>query len=437
MPYVRGRLIPEVSLAGRAKQFLDVLLWTGELGRRDLDSLDELECLRVYLRSLEPFACYIRIYVPETHVRTQKLLASAGIEYGLAPVQGGGPEISTVVKDADGELLQAVGTSLHVDADCLAVNRAEWLPLVEEAEKLNFFLTDCSFLLPYAEVFVRGFDVPWSFSFKAWNASWTAFYNTHERETFTPGLELLELAHRRGAPSDAQETGAVLVHNRLPNLCFTRDRLQFYEVQRLAAKREGRRRQDFSFEIAYFLNFFYVLIYGTFDHAALFVSQLLRLGLSERVVGATYKSFLNALETKSKALFDMFTDTKNTEFMERIGFLRHRAAHRGAIRPGIVVDTPDKEPTVEELDADIRAAGQEETIAFLPTAEAREKFREMLRSLARFKRYEEGKVLEGVELVKIGGKHAFIHPLLDTPWNFSRTLSFLNAVFEECSRILK
>jgi hypothetical protein len=247
MPFVRGRILPEVELAGRAKEFLDILIWAERLDRTDTVSLDELDLLRAYLRSLEPFVCYIRLFVPKRHLQTAATLDEIRIEYQVVAEQDADAEAVAGFKQADGELLTAVGTALSVDADCLAVNRREWLPFTEESDKLGFLLTDCSFLLPYCEVFARGYDVPWSFRYKSWYAPWTAFYTLSEEQTFKAGIEALHRAYQKKAPSDALETGRILVHNRLPNLCFTRDRLLFYEIQRLAAKRAGRKRQQFTF----------------------------------------------------------------------------------------------------------------------------------------------------------------------------------------------
>jgi hypothetical protein len=436
MPYVRGRILPEVELAGRTKQFLDILIWADRLNQSDATSLDELDHLRIYLSSLRPFVCGIRIFLPQRHRETAAALDELGIAYQLVAERKPSVEVSSEIERGDQELMIAAETALSTDADCLAINRREWLPFVEEIDKLGLLLTDCSFLLSYAELFSRGHDVPWSFRYKSWFAPWTAFYTLSEEHTFKPGVEVLQRAHVKKAPSDAQQTGRILVHNRLPNLCFTRDRLLFYEIQRLTTKRAGKRRQQFTFEIAYFLNFYYLLIYGTFDHAALFVSQILQLGLPSRQVGATYKPFLTALQQKSTPLFNIFTGPRNTEFIERVGYLRHFAAHRGTLMPSIVVERLDKEPTDDELDADIRAAGLDYLIARLPAGKSQDSFRDMLRSNARMARYEKGKVLEGVVLVEVGGKYGFIHPHLDTAWNFSKAMAFLNSVFEECNKFL-
>ena len=78
-----------------------------------------------------------------------------------------------------------------------------------------------------------------------------------EQRTFSVGMDFLYVAHKNNLNAEAQETGRSLVHNRLPNICFTRDRLLFYEIQKMAARRAKWKRQEFAFEIGYYLNFYY------------------------------------------------------------------------------------------------------------------------------------------------------------------------------------
>jgi hypothetical protein len=437
MPLVRGRLLPEVESAGRAKRFLDVLLWMNDLKNPQAKMLDQLDILRQYLASLEPFVCQIRLWVPDHKGDLKMALDYLAIEHKVVPVRKASAEIQEKMKGADSEFIDAMSTALTIDADCVATNEGDWFPFIEDAEKLfSILLTDCSFLLPCSEIFARGHDVPWAFEYKSWNATWTVFYLLAEKRTFELGLRLLHKAYQKKAPSDAQETGRSLVYNRFQNLCFTRDRLLFYEMQRLAARRAGWKRQRFGFEIGYYLNFNYLLIYGAFDQAALFVSQLLNLGLAPRQVGATYEKFLQLLEKKSAPLHAVFTQGQNKAFIDRIGALRHFAAHRGSLQPTTVVEKLDREPTPEELDADIRAAGLDNIINMLPEGETREGFREMARSNARFARYEKNTVLEDVVPIELDGKFGFIRPHSDTDWNFKRLMSFLNDVFKECLNLL-
>lgn len=436
MPLVRGRLLPEVELSGRAKLYLDVLLWTEDLRADGLRALEELEILRTYLRSIHPAVCEIRLWVPYHHDKTVSLLSARMIEFSTMQAERADQKLREKLAGSPAELADAVCSALTVDADCLVVTQSEWLPYIEDVEKLFVFLTDCTFLLPYSEIFVRGHDVPWAFAYQSWNMTWTAFYQLAERRTFALALDLLHQAYQKAAPKDSQETGRSLVYNRLGNLCFTRDRLLFYEIQRLASGRSAWKRQKFGFEIAYYLNFNYLLIYGAFDHAALFVSQLLKLGLPTRQVGVTYKGFLDLLKLKSASMYSVFTTGANKEFIDRIGALRHFAAHRGSLMPTNVVKALDPEPTTEELDSDIRAQGLENILSMMPEGKVRESYREMLRTNARMARYEKETILEDVVLIELDGKHGFIRPHSDTAWNFERLMALLTDIFKECYALL-
>jgi hypothetical protein len=126
----------------------------------------------------------------------------------------------------------------------------------------------------------------------------------------------------------------------------------------------------------------------------------------------------------------------HTAFINGVAAVRHIAAHRGVITPTKVIQKPDLEPTVEELDEDIQKAGLDWISTRFPPGPVRDQFREMLRSNARMARYEQETLMEDVILVELDGKWSFIHPLTDTWWNFKRCKAFLDEVFSECSKVL-
>ena len=66
-----------------------------------------------------------------------------------------------------------------------------------------------------------------------------SFYTLSERNTFQDAFRFLEVCHKKQIDAGARETARMLVHNRLPNLCFTRDRLLFYDLQQAAAAKGG------------------------------------------------------------------------------------------------------------------------------------------------------------------------------------------------------
>jgi len=428
MPVVRGRFVPEVESAGRVKWCFDILLWGNRWSKRNLTDLDQVDGLREYLRSLKPRFCGIRLLVPSPHAETIDVAKALNCRVTLVEVNK--PEKSTSARVQDEELATAVQTAIGCDADALVVTKEEWFPYCEDVEKLGVFLADTGVLRQHCEIFSRGHDAPWSFSLSIWNQTWTAFYQMAEPEAFQGGMEFLSAAGKKKAANDGQETGRSLVHNRLPNICFTRDRLLFYEIQRLVSVRRQWERQSFLFETAYYLNFYYPVIYGGFDQLALVVNQILKLGLPDKKVGATFSGFLGLLKAKSGELHAIFTDPKHVEFINRIGALRHFASHRGSLMPTQLIEKPDKEQTDAELDAEISGAGIDEMLEILPEGEIRESFRANLRHKFKIAHYEKsGNVLDGMLPIISDGKVTFTHPATDTDWNFQRYLLFMNQVF--------
>ena len=205
-------------------------------------------------------------------------------------------------------------------------------------------------ILPQTEIFVRGHDIPWAFNSPMFDAPWGPFYFFGENNTLMPGQVFLDKCNRKGIDAQVQEIGRSLVYNRIPNILYTRDRLLFYEMQQAAAKRAKWTRQKFQFEVGYHLNFYYVLLYGAFDHLAVMLNGVLGLGLAVRDVAAKNNAFLSELQKKAPELNALFTNAKTVDFIERIGSLRHATAHRSQIMPGPIYEKPDHEPTAAELD---------------------------------------------------------------------------------------
>ncbi|MGC2770074.1 MAG: hypothetical protein WA232_00155 [Candidatus Sulfotelmatobacter sp.] len=438
MPLVRGRVLPEIESTGRVKRTLDVLIYVEKIDRPTAVSFDELEQLRIYLSVFQPPICTIRLLAPTDHAET--ITALEAMDIGVVGI----PEATRVdqwAKDVAAGLtdpLKAVlATALSNDADCVVVSDPGLLAYVDDFNKAGVLLTSHDFLPRYAETFVRGHDVPWAFAHKVWFGPWMSFYQLSEQWTFKTGMDFLNLCQSKGASRDSLELCRSLSLNRLGDLCFTRDRLCFYEMQQAAAKRARWKRQRFSAEIAYHLNFYYLLLYGAFDHAAAAVNALFNLGIKERQVTARNPEFLKALgERGLSGVQAVFEDPTHVEFIRRVAAVRHTAAHRGVLTPTKVVQSLDNPPTNEELDQDIRDAGLDYLLEGFRPGHSRDAFREMLRSNARAARYEKETLMEDVILIENDGGYAFIHPLNDTWWNFRRCTTFLRDVFDGCSKAL-
>jgi hypothetical protein len=437
LPFVRGRLLPEIESAGRVKRTLDVLIHLEKVNDAIAAALDELEQLRVYLASLVPPFCSIRLLALADHRDTIAAFGTIGIE--VSPIAMS-TRVDRVPKDAAERLTDPLkillATALDYDADCVVTDDSALLSYVKEFDEAGVLLTSTDFLLRYAETFVRGHDLPWAFAHKVWFEPWVGFYQLSEQWTFKPGMDFLYLCQSKGAGRDALELCRSLAYNRLGDLCFTRDRLCFYEIQQSAAKRAQWKRQRFSAEVAYYLNFYYVLLYGTFDHAAALVNALFNVGIKERKVSARNPEFLKALGANLSGIQAVFEEPTHVDFIRRVAALRHTAAHRGVLTPTKVVQDLDHPPTNDELDKDIREAGLDYLPSQFQPGSMRDSFQEMLRSNARAARYERETLMEDVVLIEIDGSYGFIHPLSDTWWNFRHCTSFLSEIFDACSKAL-
>jgi hypothetical protein len=436
LPFVRGRFLPEIESSGRVKRTLDVLLQLERVNAATAASFDELEQLRIYLSASSEPVCSIRLLAPTDHRETFASLRAIGVEASLITAT---TRVDLVPKhlaeSLPDSLKSLLATALDQDADCVVTADTGLLSYAKEFDDAGVLLTSSDFLLRYAETFVRGHDIPWAFAHKVWFEPWMSFYQLSEQWTFKPGMDFLYLCQSKRANRDALELCRSLAYNRLGDLCFTRDRLCFYEMQQSAGKRAKWKRQKFSAEVAYYLNFYYVLLYGTFDHTAALVNALFNLGIKERQVTARNPEFLKALGAKLPGILSIFEKSTHVDFIRRVAALRHTAAHRGVLTPTKVVQELDEPPTDEELDQDIRDAGLEYLLQISPGPE-RDTLQHMLRSNARAARYEQETLMEDVVLIEQDGKYGFIKPLNDTWWNFNRCIAFLTDVFGACSKIL-
>lgn len=123
------------------------------------------------------------------------------------------------------------------------------------------------------EVFVRGHEVPWSFSYPAWRIPWTPFYAMVDAD-IRAMEDFRSLAIRKGVSPEGQEFIRSLALNRWSAIAYTRDKLLFYVIQRRRAKRTGADQQEFSFELSYHLTTYFLSFWGALDQIGWIVNDL-------------------------------------------------------------------------------------------------------------------------------------------------------------------
>jgi hypothetical protein len=430
---VRGRAIAQVESSGRTKKSFDALLWTEELLYGGFTRLDAIQQLREYLSTMFPQPVSVNLWLPARFGKAHTLLNAYSVAVSVVQVSQPDEDLRKLFGgDAPAGMCEAAATASSCDADMVVTESLDWFPFYDEFEKRNTLLGNPDVLLRQCEIYARGHDIAWTFKDQMFDTPWSSFYFFAEHEALTSGIRFLDACHNKRI--DVGDIGRSLVYNRLPNIFFTRDRLLFYEMQQRMAKRAKWQRQKFAFEIPYYLNYYYVLLFGGFDHLAVLLNAVLKLGLGEREVASSSKPFLSALEKASPELHSIFTEPDTVTFIERVANLRHLSAHRGQIAPGPVYERPDREPTIEELDAEITAKGLDAGLELFPAGPLRDAFRDNIRHTLKLSKYKV--VLEDVVIVDGRTVKGLINPLADTEYNFSKFRSFLDKVLNTCIKVL-
>lgn len=348
LPYIarlrlRYSMLGELPGACRLKRRLDVLLADDSLSPDSIRNLaGSLQLLNWLFEETEGATdLRVALHVLSANSTATSTLENLGLAYSLVNIDGADLLDDTVAR-IDSDVVFATA----VDAD-----RGDATLFVSSVEEI----------LREAEVFARGFGIAWSFALPMRNQPWTEFYAAFEQTTMRPLMTFAEALKPRGA--EGSEALRVLIYNTIPNLCFARDKLAFYESQRRAAQRAGAERQQYAFETAYHLNHFYITLYAGMDQAAIMVNGFLALGVAETEVGATYRNFRRALSAW-QTVFETFNDAAFDELMERVKLLRRQAAHRMPLRPTTVYHGEDF--TDEQLDAKAAEMGLTPDLSLFP-----------------------------------------------------------------------
>lgn len=437
-PILRGRVLPETDSSGLVRRELRILIDPRVITEADVPRLIDLDILRQYLRTLSGPPCVVTLLTPApgdpSLALAHEILGRHGAEalpFGTILV----PEATAALGDIGKrypEFLTLVSTAFASDAD-VVVARSPGVDIVFDTDffrhhsivfgGLDVALRDC-------EVFVRGHEVPWSFRMAAWNVPWTPFYVMAE-----PAEALVDLYRR------AQETGLdpsylellrSLALNRHSALCYTRDKLLFYVAQRRAAKRHKLDKQDFAFELGYFLNHYYVLLWAGLDQLCRVVNAIFGLGLDKkelRRASPFNKMFLRLLREKAPPVARVFENQAFIYWAKILRGARHWVAHEGFAMPASLFLTGGEEPTDAELDAEIEASTewQELKQAEWLAPGILEAYRPMFRHKARIRRYKA--IDEPVLRVELeGGEQALTYPLLNVQWDFENFTIFANQI---------
>jgi hypothetical protein len=295
----------------------------------------EINTLQVYLRDIDS-PCRVVLLLPAQPTgqldAEYRFMGEIGVEV-LPTATIVTPEATGAFPEgtAPGEAVALASTAQIGKADILVSEAlANDQETVKRFKTLHLDLVDVEGAKRDCEVFVRGHEVPWSFSFPAWLLPWTPFYAMVDAD-IRAMEEFRSLAVRKGISPEAQEFVRSLALNRWSAIAYTRDKLLFYVIQRRRAKREGMEKQEFSFELAYHLTTYFLSFWGALDQISWIVNEICALGFNARQwlqVGVAKKEFLKRLRARDVEMAREFEEPEFLRWIDVLKRTRHDVAHR-------------------------------------------------------------------------------------------------------------
>ena len=276
------------------------------------------------------------------------------------------------------------------------------------------------------ENYLVGNGVAWSFAMPVWNMPLSMKYVS------VPGLcmdyfSFMGECSTKGYTSDQKER-VRYVTNKIKQIEYARDVLQYYIKRMRKARRAGMSDDDYNIQLNYHLSNYYFLMAGALDSLARLINSVHKLGLTRYGDLAVEKdNFLARNRTKRTGFVRMFKEMK---FKKWILFLKERRnfiAHDGDMRQTPLVEENSVPLTDAEVDAIV---GQQLDWVFLATvlpAEMLQAQREQAVQLVRIQ--NDYKVIaEKVMLIPTAGGHKMHYPLIDIDHDYEQFSEIMSKV---------
>jgi len=417
MPHIYGKIYAEIQSAGLLNHRFVVLI---DL-RRDSDTLRsfvvELCTLRAYLYDIVDSPVHLELFITSSPLGIYEVLE-------LTPV--------VLNKDIAEYNKKILSMAKLIKADLVVTEDVEVKDFFN-IDKSNFLVENYKRAKKSVEIFVRGHEVPWSFSEPMWHMPWTVFYSMGDEF----GKEAYRIYETKfieiGLNGETVEIIRSLLLNRVANICYTRDKLLFYVQQRRYAKRQGRERQDFSFEASYYLCHYYLLLWGGVDQLSRILNNALNLGVSWfSEISLARDDFVSKIVAVDKNVGNLYRDDDFVRWIKQLRINRHHTAHQGSIILSPIVETPKSEPSDEELQKEARANPMWDMMKRTLSEEMFDWYNASLKQSIRISKY---KVLIDDAMVIQDGKEKYIfRPLANIEWDFNNfrliTLNTLELLYE-------
>jgi hypothetical protein len=423
MPFVYGKIYPEIESAGLLNHRFKVLIELRE--NQELKSflpfITELCTLKVYLKDILDCPCHLELFVPPT---LDSEFLTICRELSLTPV--------TLSKDIPDYNEKVKLMAQVVDADLVVTEKKEVVDFLNKVKEKYFLVENRDGAKKNIEVFVKGHEVPWAFSYPCWDMPWQGFHIFGDKFA-RQSSEVYEAKFRKvGLDDNTIEMVRSLLLNRVPQICYTRDKLLFYVQQRNFAKRHGWKRQGFVFESSYYLSYYYLLLWGGIDQLSRILNNSLGLRCKRFKIGIEKDDFVSKIISIDRDLGNLFKDERFLQWIKQLRLNRHFTAHQGSIILSPLVEAPESEPSDEELEKEAESTRSWSFFKAVLPSEMFEHYRALLKQNIRISKY---KVLHDDVMVIPDGKEKIIFkPLVNIEWDFNNfeliSLSTLQALYE-------
>ncbi|MGB2697308.1 MAG: hypothetical protein WBD28_05535 [Candidatus Zixiibacteriota bacterium] len=424
MPFIYGKIYPEVESAGLLNHTFKALIELRE--NKDFENflpfIKELCTLKIYLNDIADSPAHLELSVPPTLYSGNSNTCK---ELGLTPVK--------LTKDTPDYNEKIKLMAEFIDADLVVTENKEVIDFFNKETDLHFLVENRDEAKKNIEVFVRGHEVPWSFSDPCWNMPWSTFHSLSDKFG-RKAYEIYEAKFRKiGLYDDTIEVVRSLLLNRVSHICYTRDKLLFYVQQRNYAKRHNWKRQSFQFETSYYLCYYYVLLWGGIDQLSRILNNSLNLGVTRfSQITIAREDFVAKVISVDENLGNLYKDEKFLKWIEQLRRNRHFTAHQGSIILSPIVKKTESEPSDEELEKEAQATPTWNFMKRTLSPEIFERYRAALKQQIRISKY---KVLVDDAMVMQDGEQKLIfRPLTNIEWDFSNfeliTLNTLQALYE-------
>lgn len=377
---------------------------------RDLSVLAELNRIMLALARRRAPACAVRMYTLDS-TRTPRQLSDLNeIAFLLSAEEA-----------YDARSLEAGGLSVDADVVCRPTALIEDQVVVER----HLPILDAQQTVHEVCVFLRGHGLPWDR--KQGVVPFGVLYSVSE-----PTLRRLQALHtvvsQRLPDERLHELARSLAYNRAVNICFTRDRLLFYRLQRRTAARVQPGELHYPLEVGYFLSHYYLLIFGAFDQTCRLAAGAFNTGLDSEQdwfkIGVKKPEFLNAINRNAPAVHNVLIDRNFLDWYDILAAARHFVAHQGQASSTPLLRRPVQEPSDDDLD---RLLATEPGLNKLPNnlrAEIAEEFRSVMRFELRVRTYEQ--VSDDVMMIRRGEETLMIRPLANVEKDFDNFHVFVD-----------